>query len=289
MMRPVFLCVLLLASLLAGCSQPRNEDAIVSGNIILKGSMALHPLITEAADLFTRQHTQVKTKVRGGGNTIQSVVNIAIQDGESSAGLDAVMQDKADMGMTDTYANPATYSHRELTDHIFVIIPFIIVVHPDIHVASLTPQQLTEIFSLRTVHNWAQLGGPDQPITTVSMASRDKPTLLQKTILQGHQESGLQLVQDDSAITVRDIVAQTPGAIGYIPLPFLNSDVKDVAIQGVSATPDNVMTGQYTFWSYGHLYTLKENEHIISTFLNFLFTSQAQELAQSLGYIPLPR
>ena len=116
---------------------------------MIKGSNALQPFISAIVPLFESQHMQITAKVKGGGSTIEPITNIQVQGGGSIPGLEAMEQQKADITMTDIYADPATYSSPNLSDRIIVVIPYTLIVNPDLTptIHSLTSQQITKIFS----------------------------------------------------------------------------------------------------------------------------------------------
>jgi phosphate transport system substrate-binding protein len=94
-------------------------------------------------------------------------------------------------------------------------------------------------------------------------------------------------LQKDSTAAVHDKVAQTPGAIGYLGLAAVDKNVHPIAIGGKSATKENIVAGSYTFWSYEHMYTLGDDNPVVSAFLEFMLSPAVQELAQKDSYIPI--
>ncbi|WP_322481214.1 phosphate ABC transporter substrate-binding protein [Thermogemmatispora sp.] len=258
--------------LLVGCGGAANSQSALSGRLRIAGSTALQPLVSAAANLFERQHPQVHIQVDGGG---------------SRAGLAAVTSHQADIGDSDIYADPAIYPDPNLTDHIVCVIPFAMVVNPDVTVTSLTRQQIIDIFSTGRINNWSQVGGPDLPIVPVvrpqTSGTRDT---FRKYILGGRDEKG-KLLQTDSSVTVRETVAHTPGAVGYLALSVLTPAVRVLAIEGAKPTLANIVAGRYIFWSYEHMYTLGDNNPLLSAFLDFMLSAPVQQEAQRLGYIPI--
>ncbi|QBD82554.1 phosphate ABC transporter substrate-binding protein [Ktedonosporobacter rubrisoli] len=259
---------------LTGCVEAPHSTTDLSGHIQIVGSTALQPLANAAATLFQKQHPQTSIEVQGGG---------------SLAGLQAVTAHKANIGNSDVYADPAIYPDPNLTDHIVCVIPFAMVVGPGISITSLTQQQIIDIFSTGKIHNWQQIGGPDLPIVPVvrppTSGTRDT---FRKYILGGRDEKGT-LLKTDSSATVLDVVARTPGAIGYLALSVLTPKVHALAISGVMPTLDNITTGRYLFWGYEHMYSLDDNNATISAFLDFMLTPEVQQQAQQMGYIPIAR
>ncbi len=284
-----FLCLISLTVLFISCGTQGTDttQSTVHEHISIEGSTALQPFISQIANTFEKQTLQVTAKVKGGGSNIESVVSIQVQGGGSLTGLNAIMQQKADIGMTDVYADPATYSSPSITPEIVIVIPYTLIVNPDLgSIQSLTTQQILDIFSTHRIQNWRDIGGPDLPVVPISMSSDGTPTNFQTAILSGNLEVGTP-VADTSPTSVLNAVAQTPGAIGYIATPLLNSTVRTVAIDQLTATPDNIESNRYHFWTYGHLYTLKNSDANITAFFNYALTSAAQQVAKSLGYIPL--
>jgi phosphate transport system substrate-binding protein len=256
---------------LAGCSAPSDGQTDVSGHIVAVGSTALQPLVSRAATLYMAQHHGLTIDVQGGG---------------SLSGLLAVTAGKSDIGDSDVYADPAVYPDPNLTDHLVCVIPFAMIVNPDVPVASLTTQQIIDIFSTGTLNNWSQLQGPDLPIVpVVRPASSGTRATFRKYLLGGRDEQGT-LLQSDSSQTVLQTVGHTPGAIGYLALSVLDSSVHAIAINGVSPTAAAIASGRYAFWGFEHMYTLGQSA-AAESFVDFMLTSAVQQEAQKLGYIPI--
>lgn len=258
---------------LAACTGPgAGATNALSGHILVTGSTALQPLVTKAAQLFQQQHPGVHIEVRGGG---------------SKQGLEDVNAHASDIGDSDIYADSAKYPDPNLTDHLICVIPFTMIVNPGVTVQSLTHNQIIDIFSTGKINNWKQVGGPDLAIVpVVRPATSGTRATFRKYILGGRDENGT-LLKTDSSQTVRDTVAKTAGAIGYLAVSVLDPTVKAIGIDGQNATPASIEAGRYAYWGYEHMYTLGDGNHPIDNFLNFMLTYEVQHLAQQLGYIPI--
>src|ERR1043165_8525051 len=123
-----FLCLISLMLLFANCSGQNiyAPASPIQEHMLIEGSNALQPFVSAIVPVFEKEHLQVTAKVKGGGSSIESIVNIQIQGGGSVTGLNAITQQKADISMTDIYANPATYSSPNLTDQIIAVIPYVL-------------------------------------------------------------------------------------------------------------------------------------------------------------------
>jgi len=263
-------CVLALF-LCCGCAyNAGTTSSDLAGRIKIVGSTALLPLAAAAAAAFEQHHPHVQIDVEGGGSIV---------------GLRAITSAKADIGDSDTYADPGTFPDPNLTDHIVCILPITLIVGSAVTIPSLTQQQVVAIFSTKTIHNWREVGGPDLPITVISRpATSGTRAIFRKNILGGLDESGRILT--DSSQAVRDVVAHTPGAIGYLALPYLNASVRAISIDGQMASSSSITTNRYHFWGYEHMYTQGVGNSLVAAFLSFVNSPEGQRLVQNLHYIP---
>src|SRR5262249_5616891 len=95
------------------------------------------------------------------------------------------------------------------------------------------------------------------------------------------------LLTTDSSETVRNTVASTPGAIGYVAVAYLIASVRVVAIDRQLPTPENISAGRYAFWGFEHMYTVGDDTGAVGDFLDFMPTPQSRRLARQLGSIPI--
>jgi phosphate transport system substrate-binding protein len=260
------------AALLAGCAGGPGAGAPVTGHVLAVGSTALQPLVTKAAQLFNQQHAGAQVEVQGGG---------------SLAGLGAVTSQKADIGDSDVYADPATYPDPTLTDHLVCVVPFVMIANQDVTLPSLSRDGIIKIFSTGEITNWKQVGGPDLAIVpVVRPPTSGTRATFRKYVLDGRDQSGKVLTSDSSS-TVLTTVAGTPGAIGYLAVPVLDNIVRTIAIDGQTPTLENIEAGRYSFWSFEHMYTVGDTTPATEAFLDFMLTGDVQQVAQQMGYIPI--
>ncbi len=265
--------LLISQATLAGCSQTASGQSEPQGSITISGSTALLPLVQRAAELFDQRYIHAHIAVSGGG---------------SLHGIQAVTSHQVTIGDSDVYADPGTYPDPTLTDHLVAVIPFTMIVNPDVsNIASLKHDQIIGVFSSGEYSNWQQLGGPDLPIMpVVRPPTSGTRRTFRKYVMGGRDEKGI-FLKTDSSQTVLTTVATTPGAIGYVALSVLDKTVNPVAIDGVSATASDIEAGRYPFWGYEHMYTLGDGDALTSAFLDYMLTPEIQGLAKNLGYIPI--
>jgi len=271
------LCLAAVAAM-AGCGgqdakQGGEGDSArqLSGNITVVGSTAMQPLAEQAATQFMARNPNVRIVVQGGG---------------SGTGLTQVSQGAADIGNSDIFAEEKNgIDATQLTDHQICVVGMVVVVNPSIAVDNLTRQQLVDIFTGK-ITNWKSVGGPDQKIVLVNRpkASGTRATF-KKYALGGAEEAAG--IEEDSSGTVRKIIKETPGAIGYLALSYLDGSIKAVNLDGVAPTKENITTGKYPVWAYMHSYTKGKPGGAVDAFLQYMMSDDVQKtIVPQLGYIP---
>ncbi|OPX84116.1 MAG: Phosphate-binding protein PstS 1 precursor [Pelotomaculum sp. PtaB.Bin104] len=259
--------------ILAGCGGQGAQQGAgnVSGNITAVGSTAVQPLMEQAATEFMATNPNVKIVVQGGG---------------SGTGLTQVAQGAADIGNSDIFAaEKSGIDASQLTDHQICVVGMACVVNPAITVNNLSKQQVIDIFTGKTT-NWRSVGGPDQRIVLVNRpkASGTRATF-KKYVLGGAEEAAG--IEEDSSGTVRKIVKETPGAIGYLALAYLDGSIKEISLDGVAPTKENIIEGKYPLWAYMHSYTKGTPSGATEAFLQYMLSDNVQKnIIPELGYIP---
>ena len=244
------------------------------------GTPALQPFASQAGRDSTQKHTDATINVQGGG---------------SGSGLTQVSSGAADIGDSDIFANEKITDDatlKSLVDHKVCGIGFAVVASKDVTVSSLTKEQIQGIFSGKYT-SWKDVGGADEKINVINRTKSSgtratfKNTILGKDV---DEKDGLGTTQDASG-SVRTAMISTKGAISYLALSYLDSDVrKDInvlKIDGVEASDDNICSGKYPFWSYEHMYTKGEAKGLAKTFLEYMTSKDNEDNVNKLGYIPM--
>ena len=253
-------------------SQPAQQAQTSTGSIVAAGSTALQPLVEQAAQQYSSSHSGTNIQVQGGG---------------SGTGLSQVAQGSIQIGNSDIFAEEKKgVAASSLVDHKVAVVGMAAVVNPKVGVDKLTGQQLIDIFTGK-VKNWKEVGGTDVKVTLVNRPkSSGTRAVFAKFALKGQQEA--QGITQDSSGTVRKIIAETPGAIGYLALSYLDPSVKTISLDGVAPTVDNILTNKYPVWAFEHMYTKGEATGAAKDFLSYMVSSDVQgNIVKKLGYIPV--
>ncbi|RUT30639.1 phosphate ABC transporter substrate-binding protein [Paenibacillus zeisoli] len=251
------------------------ETTTLSGSILASGSTALQPLVEQVGKKFMDKNSGVSVQVQGGG---------------SGTGLTQVSGGQVQIGNSDVFASEKmkdAAAAKELIDHQVAVVAIAAVVNPEVGVTNLTKQQLVDIFTGK-ITNWKDVQGKDQAIVIVNRPSSSGTRATFEKFALGTKTEDLKgSIQEDSSGTVKKLVTETPGAIGYLALSYLDDKVKAVQYEGVDATVDNVISGKYPVWAYEHMYTKGEPDATTKAFLDYFMTDEVQNGdVVELGYIP---
>lgn len=262
----------LMSTVLAGCGGSNQQGGTQSSSITVVGSTAMQPLVEQAAKSFMSGNTEVTIQVQGGG---------------SGTGLSQVASGGATIGNSDIFAEEKKeIDATSLVDHKIAVVGIAAVVGKNTKVDNLTKQQLIDVFTGK-VTNWKEVGGEDQKITLINRPASSGTRATFSTFALDHNEEA-QGITEDSSGTVRKIIVETPGAIGYLALSYINEDVKALKLDGVKPTPENIVTNLYPVWSYQHMYTNGEPSGITKSFIEYILTDKLQEeVVTKAGYIPV--
>jgi phosphate transport system substrate-binding protein len=255
-------------------------DSKLSGSVLAAGSTALQPLVEQVSKKFMAedQYSGITVQVQGGG---------------SGTGLTQVAGGQADIGNSDIFATEKFKDAdadmaKDLVDHQVAVVAMATVVNKDVNVDNLTKQQLVDIFTGK-VTNWKDLGGADEKITIVNRpSSSGTRKTFEKYALGTKSEDIAGSIQEDASGTVKKLVSETKGAIGYLALSYLDDSVKAVKYEGVEAKKDTVVTGDYPVWAYEHMYTKGEPKPEVKALLDYMMSDAVQKGdVVELGYIPV--
>lgn len=272
--------------LLAGCgsSGASTESSQASGGsssgaasnenveILAVGSTALQPLVEAAGESFSADNPNYTITVQGGG---------------SGTGLSQVEAGAVTIGNSDVFADEKDgVDASKLVDHKVAVVGMAPVVNKDAGVTDLSQQDLIDIFTGK-VKNWSELGGADQEISVINRASGSGTrATFEKWGLNGAET--IQTQEQDSSGTVRKIVAETPGAISYLALSYVDDSIQALSLDGVEATPENIADNKWPIWSYEHMYTNGEPDANVKAFLDYIMTDDVQQgIVIELGYLPI--
>ncbi|MDP4103883.1 MAG: phosphate ABC transporter substrate-binding protein [Bacillota bacterium] len=249
-----------------------EQKANLSGSLVLSGSTALQPLASAAAEQFMNTNSKVSIQVNGGG---------------SGTGLSQVSQGAVQIGNSDVFAEDKNISG--LVDNKVAVVGMTAAVNPKVGITDIKKADLIKVFTGK-ITNWKELGGPDQKITLVNRPeSSGTRAVFNKFALDGATPA--EGITEDASNTVKKIISETPGAIGYLALSyFTDNTVTQMSIDGVKATPENIQSGKFPVWAYEHMYTKGQPTEVEKAFLDYMMSSEVQNtILPKQGYLPVTK
>ena len=251
-----------------------------AGSKIIKvsGSTTVLPIAQNAADAFMTANPGTNIQVSGGG---------------SGVGVQQIGDKLVDIGM----------SSRDLTkDEItkykeFVVSPvaldgIAVIVNPNNNpVNSLSIAQIRDIYSGK-VTNWKDVGGKDMAIVVIGRDSASGTrTFFTDTVMNKTNYVKTQFEKNSNG-AIQQSVAQTPGAIGYVGLGYIDPTVKalKISVNGTLVEPSvkTVLDKTYPISRSLLMITNGQPNGLVKSYIDYILSPEGQKLVVKEGFVPLP-
>ncbi|HBG15522.1 MAG TPA: phosphate-binding protein, partial [Firmicutes bacterium] len=164
----------------------------LSGAITIAGSTSVQPLAEELAEVFMKKHPRVQIFVQGGG---------------SSAGIQAVLSCTAGVGSSSRNLKPS----EELYATTIALDGIAIVINPKNPLAGITLQEVQQIFA-GEITSWGKLG-----VTNRNLRNKDI-VVVNREAGSGTRGAFEELVMDPvkKSLTVNSLVQAQTGAVQQV-------------------------------------------------------------------------
>ncbi|OPX67703.1 MAG: phosphate ABC transporter periplasmic substrate-binding protein PstS [Methanoregulaceae archaeon PtaB.Bin009] len=272
--------ILAIALVAAGCTQPQGgspkapEQKIQS--LSIAGSTTVLPVAQAAADAFMNTRGDADIRVSGGG---------------SSVGIQSAGERTADIGMSSRDLKPEEKDrYPDLVATVIGNDGIAVIVHSGNSVGPLTPEQVKGVYQ-GTYTNWKELGGPDLAIVVVGRDSASGTReFFHEKVMKKEDFVPTQLEKNSNG-AVKQTVMQTPGAIGYVGLGYVDATTKAVPVMvsgsPVDPTVGNVLDGKYPIARPLLMVTMGEPGGLAKEYLAFLTGPSGQAILAEEGFVPL--
>ena len=291
MNRFLLLAITILALVFsASCGLSSSEEAASdspSTYIENKGSDTIVNLALAWAERYQDEHPEVRISVTGGGSGtgIASLINGTVDIANASRQI-------KDEEVADAQANGI-----EPVEHIIARDAIAVIVNPQNPVSQLTLQQISDIYS-GEITNWSEVGGEDRPIVRLSRETNSGTHVyfLETVLRLGSKEDKTLFSMDTlllpSSEGIIAEVRQNPNAIGYDGLGYVPKDLKMIGIAeqegGAYVLPsiETVNDKTYAIARDLYMYTDGEPTGIVKEYLDWILSTEAQEIVAELGFVP---
>ncbi|MBR4026694.1 MAG: substrate-binding domain-containing protein, partial [Lachnospiraceae bacterium] len=153
-------------------------------------------------------------------------------------------------------------------------------------VTDISKEELVDIYT-GEITNWEELGGENTPITVIGREAASGTRGAFEELLE--VEDMCAYAQElDSTGTVLATVASTEGAIGYVSLDVINDSVATIKLDGVEASEENIIAGDYILYRPFVMATkgeIAEQDEVTQAFFAYIASKEGQSIIQQVGLI----
>lgn len=284
-MRTWLLPLCLLAAL--GCGRGDSTSRALIQN---KGSDTLVNVAQAWAEAYKTVDPNVAVAVTGGGSgtgisaLINGTVNIA----------------NASRKMKDSEIEQARANGIEPVEFVVGYDALAVYVHKENPIAGFTLAQLADIYGENgKTENWSQLGvdvpgAKDGHIVRVSRQNNSGTyAYFKEAVLGAGHEYKLGSLDMHGSKDVVDLVAKTPGAIGYSGLAYATDEVRLVPVSRgegepyVEPTEESAHDKSYPIARPLFMYTAGEPTGAVRAYLDWILSDAGQRIIRDKGYAPV--
>ena len=278
MKRLLKLAIVMLAAMmvLTGCGkngETETEEETISGTLTLAGSTSMEKLCEALSESFMEEYEDVTVTVEytGSGAGIESLTSGTIDIGNSSRALKDGEKEKG------------------AVENIVAIDGIAVIVDKDNAVSDLTTEDLVAIYK-GEIKNWSELGGNDEAIVVIGREAGSGTRGAFEELL-GIEDSCAYAQELDSTGAVLAKVGVTAGAIGYVSLDVVDDSVNAMSLNGVAATEENIIAGNYLLSRPFVMATMGEvanQNELVQLWFDYINSEAGQNIIKSAGLI-LPK
>jgi phosphate transport system substrate-binding protein len=262
----IVLVVLAVVALAAMSFSGRDKGG---QTVMVLGSTSIHPFAEVLSQDFDKRQSAVYVEVQGGGST---------------AGLQAVVNHVAEIGMCSRGLNEqekGAYLPIEIARDGLAI-----VVHAGNPLDGLTTEQIADVFAGK-ITNWRELGGPDKEIHVITREEGSGTReAFQKLVMGKDRRIFRRAVTQESNGAVHELVLHDPAAVGYMSLG-LAKELKLLKVDGVEPTRQNVMNKSYALVR-PFLFVVRRGEPVSDSarqFIDFVLSESSQRMLEREGLV----
>ena len=267
---------LVMAALLLGGCVSKPSDSEKEQKITVSGSTTVLPIAQAAAEAYMRNNSKADITVSGGG---------------SGAGITAIGQGTVDIGMSSRELKATEISqYPDLVVTTVAKDALIMIVNPGNGLNSINLTTVRGIYN-GTIRNWKDIGGSNLAIVVVGRDSASGTRGYFQEYVMKNENSTSSMLEKNSNGAVKETVAQTPGAIGYVGLGYhtggvkaLKLDVNGTLVEGSAAT---VLNKSYPASRDLFMITKGAPKGLAKSYIDFILSPAGQKIVQEQDFVPL--
>ncbi|MGD1004560.1 MAG: phosphate ABC transporter substrate-binding protein [Methanoregulaceae archaeon] len=252
----------------------------------VSGSTTVLPIAQAAADAFMATHPNADIQITGGG---------------SGVGVQQIGEKSVDIGMSSRELSPTEKTkYPNLFKTVVAKDGIAIIVNPTNEIKVISAATAADIYTGK-ITKWSQVLGANVPNTNnqIVVIGRDSASGTRTFfdtdptgILHGAAPTKSMLEMNSNG-AVTQSVAQTPGAIGYISIGFVDKSVKALPIwwndptKAIPPTKATVLDKTYPINRELFMFTNGQPTGLAKDYLNFILSPDGQKIVDAQGYVSL--
>lgn len=253
-----------------GAETGNNDSAALSGTLKMAGSTSMEKLANALSESFMEKNSGVTVTAEFIG---------------SSAGIEALTGGSADIG-NSSRALKDSEKAKGTVENVVAIDGIAVVTDKNSKADNLTKQQLTDIYTGK-IKDWSEVGGDSGAIVVIGREAGSGTRGAFEEIL-GIEDACTYANELDSTGAVMAKVVSTPGAIGYVSLDVVDDTVKALKLDGVEATPKNIIAGEYFLSRPFVMATMgpigKQND-VVKAWFDYIKSDEGKQIIEKIGLI----
>lgn len=288
--RPALGWVVLLLAGALGCGGGRAPDGAPGRAVVQnKGSDTMVNLAQAWAETYKKVNPSVEVEVSGGG---------------SGVGIAALSKGAVDIANASRNLKPGEIENAKRntgkTPKEFVVghDALAIFVRADNPLEEISQEQIAQIYAEDgTITRWSELGvrlpgGQDTIIRVSRQSSSGTYEFLRGRVLH-NKDFKLGSCDLNGSKEVVELVANTPGAIGYSGMGYATSGVKMLRVAPKKGAPavapsmETTLDKSYPIARSLLMVTLDEPQGPVKSYIDWILGEEGQKIVEQSGYVPI--
>lgn len=248
-----------------------------AGDIAVKGSTTVQPIMQKAVEAFMAQNKGISISISASGSGDGAK---ALIDGSTPlAMMSREMKESEIKQAKEKGVNP-----KQIIIAYDCLTPVVNASNP---ITNITMAQLKDIYTGKAT-GWKNVGGADGNISVVSRDSSSGTfEYWGEHVLKKERVFARAQMQASNG-AVAQVVSKQKGAIGYVGLAYAHAPgLKALTVDGVSASVENTLNGTYPISRGLYLYTNGEPTGDVAKLVNFILSDAGQKIVASVDYVPV--
>lgn len=275
--------------------EPQSDGAFQS-SILFCGSTSLYPIMSSLASSFTEEYV---TWDQVDASFPAENISIYVAPGGSGVGVSAAIDGTADFGMVAREMKDSEVEALGENYQSFIVARDALTVSVNAQnpicdiMDDMSTETIRQIFS-GEISTWDQVD-PSLPAETINVYIRDLSGgayEVFQTAVMGDSEVTASATQSASMTELATNIVNDPWGIGYAGFGAYNKANEGgqvlvaMKVDGVEATTENILSGDYTIQRPVMFVTGAEITPSEQAFIDYIFSQVGYDVVEANGYIP---